>query len=67
VTQPKTMLKTMPSIQTRTDVIGPLVSAALASWLSSQRLRESKFMGGKRTRNYGVPIACATTAQSLPL
>src|SRR5215510_15045842 len=24
-------------------------------------------MRGKRTRNYGVPVACATTAQSLPL
>jgi len=23
-------------------------------------------MRGKRTRNYGVPVACATTAQSLP-
>ena len=23
-------------------------------------------MGGKRTRNYGVPVACATTTQSLP-
>src|SRR6476620_4187395 len=24
-------------------------------------------MRGKRTRNHGVPVACATTAQSLPL
>src|SRR5215467_15480872 len=25
-----------------------------------------KFMRGKRTRNDGVPVACATTTQSLP-
>src|SRR6516165_10501654 len=34
---------------------------------SPQRLRGSEVMRGKRTRNYGVPVACATTPKSLSL
>src|SRR5262249_4476513 len=32
----------------------------------SQRPPGLKFMRRKRTRDYGVPVACATTTQSLP-